>query len=78
MFKVGDKVQILPSIARFGVPSEFIGCVAVVCSIADTGAIVIEVIDKNTSRSWQWRCRPKHLKKIQPSETVDISIWNYI
>lgn len=52
MLKVGDEVQILPSIVKFGVPGEFIGCIAVVCSIADTGSIRIEVVDKDMGRSW--------------------------
>lgn len=79
MLKVGDKVQILPSAVIVGIPEIFIGHTAVINAVYSnnliSNSVQIRVNDKDNNT---WCCLPGHLKKIQPSETADISIWNYI
>lgn len=79
MLKVGDQVQILPSAVIVGIPEIFIGHTAVIDAVYSnnliSNSVQIKIADEDNNT---WRCFPKHLKKIQPSETDDISIWNYI
>lgn len=79
MLKVGDQVQILPSAVIVGIPEIFTGHTAVINAVyfnnLISSSVRIKVTDENNNT---WVCFPKHLKKIQPSETADISIWNYI
>lgn len=79
MLKVGDQVQILPSAVIVGIPEIFIGHTAVINAVYSNNLISNSVqIKINDEDNNTWRCFSKHLKKIQPSETDDISIWNYI
>lgn len=76
MLKVGDQVQILPSAVIVGIPEIFIGHTAVINAVYLTSnSVQIRVNDEDNNT---WCCFPEHLKKMQPSETADISIWNYI
>lgn len=79
MLKVGDQVQILPSAVIVGIPEILIGHTAVINAVYSNNLISNSVhIEVNDEDNNTWHCSPKHLKKIQPSETADISIWNYI
>lgn len=79
MLKVGDQVQILPCAVMVGIPEIFIGHTAVINAVYSnnliSNSVQIKVKDEANNT---WRCFPEHLKKIQPSETADISIWDYI
>lgn len=79
MLKVGDQVQILPSAVIVGIPEIFIGHTAVINAVSPnnltSNLVQIKINDEDNNT---WFCFTKHLKKIQPSETANISIWNYI
>lgn len=86
MLKVGDQVQILPSAVIVGIPEIFIGHTAVINAVYPNNLTVypnnltsnLVQIKINDEDNNTWFCFTKHLKKIQPSETANISIWNYI
>ena len=85
MFKVGDKVKILPTILANYPDFPYVGVVGRVCAIDNTDSIAVEFstpceylhdCDGKSGQYSGWYCYRQHLKFIPDDNLPDI--WEYI